>query len=503
MRIVDCVKDFSRNEFEFKSGNGYVMPEDTESQFRSVAGECFGMSHPIEARYRPYKGEDLSGKSILIFRQGGLGDVGGFLLPVICHLKKKYPTCYIRIATGCREPLLNIPEIDELHNMPFNVELFDKSDVQLFFQGIIESSSEKSKITHAVDMFYSYFNIDSTHLPFEDKRPKLAFTTAEMDWLGAECKTLGIEDKDIVVGIQIETSAPLRNYPKEHFKRVVDILAKEENTKIVLIGSPQQAYVAGYLKGNYGNVIAAVNYDIRKSIVLANRYNIIIAPDSFFVQVAGALTKPLIGIYGPFASEVRMKYFKNAIGLEPKVVCSPCFKHDFRSCIKGSPSPCFSLVTPEDILETADYLRSKHYGGHFNYMGRLLSAPDFSEIEQYFLSADKGVCFFGGYFKHHNMISVDTNRLVDPDISNLNEPFNRGCYPFVVFMNNFGHQNGTLYNNTKTFVRPGGYFITVKNDCTEQYLNEIKRDLGKSFTIIYSKMDPAAQVGIVVGKKPY
>jgi ADP-heptose:LPS heptosyltransferase len=502
MRIVDITKTFNRAGTNYEAGKSFVMPEDIESQFRSVAGDCMGMSHPIEPVYKKYNGEDLSGKKLIVWRQGGVGDIY-FLSSALCYIKRRYPTCTLRVATGCREPLENLPEIDQLLSMPFDAKLLEDSDYHLMFQGIIESSSEKSKNTHAADMFFSYFNIDSTHLPPEDKKPKTVFSETEMKWLDEECKKLSVAPEDYVVGIQMETSAPLRNYPKEKFKIIIDVMSKESNVKIFLIGSPQQNTVAGYLKGNASNVIIATNYDVRKSIVLVNRYNLVISPDSFMVQAAGALDKPLIGIYGPFSSEVRMKYFKNAIGLEPKVVCSPCYKHDFRSCIKGFPSPCFSLVNPEDILEAANYLRKKFGGGNFNYMAPVLKDPDLSEIEKYLLSVDKGLCFFGGYFKHDNMIRVDINKFVGADITDLNHNFDRAKYPFVLFMNNFGMQNGSVYSNSKEFVRPGGYFISYKIDCNEQIFLDLKRDLGRSYVVLYSKFDPATRVGIIVGRKPY
>jgi hypothetical protein len=221
------------------------------------------------------------------------------------------------------------------------------------------------------------------------------------------------------------------------------------------------------------------------------------------VQTAGALEKPLIGIYGPFPSEVRMKYFKNAIGLDSKVVCAPCYKHDFRTCIKGFPSPCFSLIDAEDILQAVDYQRNKFYGGHFNYLNPLLREPDFSEIEQYFLSADKGLCFFGAYYSHPNMMRVDINRFVKADITDMNHPFEWGKYPFVLYMNNIGYQNGAVFGNSRNFVRPGGYFMVYREDCVEPMYLELKKDIGKTFTLMYSKFDPVKRAGLIVGKKPF
>jgi len=501
MRIVEVTKDFTRGT-GFLAGHKYVMAEEQEGQFRSINGNCMGMSYPIETMYREYKGEDLTGKRIMVWRTGGIGDLC-FLNPVFKYLKNKYKDCFIRVATGCRQPLENIPWIDELYDMPFDAKLLEDTNYHRMFQGIIEGMSEKSKITHAVDMFYSYFGIDSIQIDPEFKKPNLVFTDAEKLWLENECKTLKIMNDDFVLGIQIETSSPLRNYPKEKLKVVVDVLAKEDKVKIVLIGAPQQALVGNFLKGTYPNVIVATNYDVRKSIVLANRYNLILSSDSFMVQIAGALDKPLIGLYGPFPSEVRMKYFKNAIGLEPKVVCSPCYKHDFRACIKGSPSPCFSLVDSEDILQAIDFQRNKFFGGHFKYVTPLFKEPDFSEIEKYFLSADKGLCFFGTYYKHPNMIRVDTNKFVEADITDLNHPFDWRSFPFVLFMNNIGYQNGAVFQNSKNFVRPGGYFIVYREGCNEPMFAELVRDIGKTFIIMYSKYDQDSHKGTVLGRRPF
>jgi ADP-heptose:LPS heptosyltransferase len=502
MRFIEINKNFEKNGTKFLEGHKYVMAEDVEAQLRSVSGDAMGMSYPIENIYRPYKGEDLTGKRIMAWRTGGIGDLH-FISPVFKYLKKRYPGCFIRMASACKQPLENLPEIDELYDMPFDVKLLEDMDFHLFFQGIIESGSEQSKKIHAVDMFFSYFKIDSTQFPPEDKVPRIVLSDNEKKWVVEECNRLGLGQGDLVVGIQMETSSPLRNYPKEKLKVVIDILARENKVKIILVGTVQQNILANFFKGNLNNVIPAVNYDVRKSIVFASRYNIIISPDSFLVQTAGALDKPLIGLYGPFPSEVRMKYFKNAIGMEAKVVCSPCFKHDFRTCIKGFPSPCFSLIEPEDILQAINYQRNKFYGGHFNYMAPLFNTPDFSEIEQYFLSADKGLCFFGAYFNHQNMIRVDANKFVKADINDLNYPFEWRKYPFVLFMNNFGYQNGAIFNNCRNFIRPGGYFIIYRENCVEPIFNELKKDIGKTFILMYSKFDPVKKTGTVVGKKPF
>jgi ADP-heptose:LPS heptosyltransferase len=502
MRIVEIIKGFTHENKRFEAMHSYVMAEDVESNYRTVSGECVGMSHPIEKVYRQYKGEDLNGKRIMVWRTGGIGDIF-FLNPVLRYLKKKYPTSFIRVASGCKQPLENVPEINEVYDMPFDAKHLNDVDYHLMFQGIIEGESAQSKRTHATDMFFSYFGIDSLQFPQEEKVPRLFFTKDEMTWLKATLTSLGIEEKNYVVGIQMETSSPLRNYPKEKFKPIIDILAQEENVKVVLIGSEQHNLIAQFYKGNSQNIVMATRFNVRQSIVLATRYDLIVSPDSFMIQTAGALDKPLVGIYGPFASEVRMKYFKNSIGLDPSVVCSPCYKHDFRPCIKGFPSPCFTQISVEDMLQAIDYQKHIFTGQHFKYMNDYLKEPDLSEIEQYLLSADKGIVFFPRYFRHHNMLTVDVNPFTKADITDLQTNFTRESHPFVIFFNEMQPKYINLYNNAKGLVRPGGYFIVYKDNGVEALYNDVKVDMGKNFTLMYSKFDPTTKIFIVVGKKPY
>lgn len=502
MRMVEMNKPFTNNGIKFEARHRYVMAEDVEGQYRTTFGDAIGMSYPIEQIYRPYKGENLSGKRIMVFRTGGIGDLF-FLNAPLRYLKKKYPTCFIRAASACKQPLENVPEIDEVHDMPFDAKYLNDVDYHLFFQGILESSSEISKKTHAVDMFFSYFGIDSIQLPAEDKIPRVFFKKEEMDWLKQTTEKMGINDSNYVVGVQMETSAPLRNWPKEKMKTVIDVLSNEPGVKIVLIGTEQHEQLGQFFKGNNPNIIMATRFSVRQAITLTNRYNLVISPDSFMIQAAGALDKPQIGLYGPFPSEVRMKYFKNAIGMDPSVVCTPCFKHDFRPCVKGFPSPCFSLITVDDVLQAANYLKVKTSGQNFNYMAQILKAPNLSDVEQYILSADKGLAIFPRYFKHPNMVTMDVNPYTKPDISDLNAPIPRESFPFVIYFNDIQPKFLNLYNNSKGFVRPGGYFIVYREGGHESLFTDLKMDLGKNFILMLTKFDPATKNFILVGKRPY
>lgn len=505
MKVVEMTKTFVLNGAKYEAGHRYIMDETTESMLRSLQGSNVGITFPIESVYRPYRGEDLSGKKFMAWRMGGIGDLS-FINPCIRYLKKKYPTCSIRFASGNKQPLENLPEIDQLYNMPFDAELLKDADYHLMFQGIIEGMSEDSKNNHAVDMFLKYFSIDPATVPPEEKIPHFVFTDDEMVWLSKTLPMLGILSKNYVVGIQLESSSPIRNFPNNKIKAVIDVLAREENIKIVLIGTEAQEPMANFYKNGNPSIILATRFSVRQAIILANRYDLVLAPDSFMIQIAGGLRKPVVGLYGPFPSWARMKYFKNAVGLDPVVKCSPCYKHDFRSCIKaapGFPSPCFSLTNVDDVLQALDYLKNKTTGSHFAFMG--IGDIDLSEVEKYMMSADKGISFFGEHFSHTNVIKVDNSPYYKADIKDLNSEFKRNYYPFVMYFgpSGFMPKNKQYYNGCKTMVREGGYFIVYSPKTNEAFYNDVKKDLEKDFSIIYEKLDNIKNITLIVAKKGY
>ncbi len=84
--------------------------------------------------------------------------------------------------------------------------------------------------------------------------------------------------------------------------------------------------------------------------------SLIIAPDSSFVHIAGALGVPIVGLYGCFPSLLRMKYYKKAIGIDTNVPCAPSFTHGHAPCYRGDPPPCFSVISVKNILDAVDHL---------------------------------------------------------------------------------------------------------------------------------------------------
>jgi ADP-heptose:LPS heptosyltransferase len=363
MLIIPVLQDFVYEGSLYKAKEYYVGSEELAENMRINHPEYVGIMSTLTSRFsKQYQGEDLNGKTILIWRSGGIGDVL-MVTAVLRYLKKRYPTCQIHFATLIKDVVKNLPYIDQAHSMPFSLDTLDRSNYFIQYQGLIEGGSEQSKVNHAVDLYLGSSAINPAWVQSSDKLPEIAFSDEEKDWYTAELKRLGINDTDYIVGIQMMSSSPTRNYPFDKMRSLIDTLSGQ-CIGIALIGDAQLSKSADYFKSGRPNIIDATKYSIRQTFIMAQRWNLIIAPDSMMIQVAGALGKPVIGLYGGFRSQNRMKYFKDAIGLDGTMVCSNCCMHD--PCPKGT--LCMQLISVSDILQSVDYLKFKTTGSHLRFM---------------------------------------------------------------------------------------------------------------------------------------
>jgi len=158
----------------------------------------------------------------------------------------------------------------------------------------------------------------------------------------------------------LEASSPIRTFS---FEKTISLVRRllAMGYCVFIFGGEKQKGIGTHFDVLFGKNSNFVNmttkqYSLRKSIAMASQMDVMVAPDSAFIHIAGALDVPIVGLYGCFPSVLRMKYYKHSVGIDCNVACSPGFKHGHASCVKGDPSPCFSVVQVEDILNAIEHL---------------------------------------------------------------------------------------------------------------------------------------------------
>ena len=306
------------------------------------------------------KEQPEQGKSVFLFRSGGIGDVM-FMIPLIKRLRLDFN---MKIIVGTSPMYLDVfkgnPDVSELVFMPFDISILDRVDYYLTFEGIIEDKTKFSQTYAAIDLFLGAAGYDPMSVPFEDKIPDIHLTTEEQVWAQNNFSRLPLNHAEPTIGVQLQASSPIRDFPLTKMVGTIRHYV-EQDFNIFLFGGSRQDQVGEYIRETLRykqNVInlAKNGVSLRESILWASKMSVILAPDSAFIHIAAGLDIPVVGLYGCFPSMLRMRYYRNAIGLDSNVACAPSFIHGHLPCHKGDPSPCFSVISVEDIINAINHL---------------------------------------------------------------------------------------------------------------------------------------------------
>jgi len=309
--------------------------------------------------YRPYIGQDLTDKTILVFRTGGIGDLL-FIQPNLLYLKKKYPTCYIKFACGpqYRPMIENWDCIDEVLDLPFSIRHLMKSHYHMLFEGVIERCNE-SHTVNAYNLFSRWLGLDlpdNLLLPRQDPKEDLVDKCFNIlkDW--------GIADESFVL-MQLRASSPIRTPSHEFWVKIIDELnARGHN--VVLTDNPRQGKnideFITLLKNpnktfNFCQHSAAIDH----TIALVKLSKATIATDSALNHIAASMDIKCFGIFGPFPGFIRLKTYQHSAWIDAQKSCAPCYIHSPKPCPHSTPdgySMCYNklIETDEKLKDVID-----------------------------------------------------------------------------------------------------------------------------------------------------
>lgn len=281
--------------------------------------------------YRPYRGEDLSDKSLFVMATS-IGDTL-FMQPVIKFIKEKYPTCSVTYAASpvIRDLISCYPKglIDRVYESTLFVRagVIEESDYHLYSNFIISKNTE-AHCKNAYDIFAEYagVNFDAEDYPTELVPKKFA----------SEEISKKLPKNDFVV-CQVRASTSNRMIPTVKWRSIVsdvvgmgyDVVFLDtpnfhelyENDIINMLSESVRPHVKSLCKSVKG---------LKHTIAAMSMCSGVIGIDSSLVHIAGALGKPVVGIYTAFTGDVRITTFKhydyvNSSGCE--CVFYPCYYH--------------------------------------------------------------------------------------------------------------------------------------------------------------------------------
>lgn len=297
--------------------------------------------------YRPYQGEELEDKRLLIFRTGGIGDLL-FIQPNLNYLKEKYPTCEIVFACGPQyQSMVETWDcVDEVLDLPFTLGSLQSADYHALFEGVIE----RCKLAETINAYNLFSEWLGLNLPNELLVPKQQAKEEKVEYCIEKLAEWKVEPKDFII-MQLRASSPIRTPRPKFWTDMIDSLT-DRGHKIVLTDNPRQAkFIDDFMRllKNKDKVFNFCQYSktLDYSIALTQLAKGVVATDSALNHIAASVGTSCFGVYGPFPGDIRLKTYPKAKWVDAKRDCAPCFIHSPFPCPQAGSnkfSPCYDNI---------------------------------------------------------------------------------------------------------------------------------------------------------------
>lgn len=303
--------------------------------------------------YRPYLGQNLDNKNLLVFRTGGIGDLL-FIQPNLRYLKEKYPTCNIAFACGPQyQPMVeNWDCVNEVLDLPFTLNRLSKSHYHVLFEGVIERCRQ-AETENAYNLFSKWMGLD---LPDNLLVPQQISPPELIEKCRGILSEMGVPEKGYVV-MQLRASSQVRS-PRPEFWMALANKLTEKGHHILITDNPRQAdKVDEFIKMIYRKDMihnfCAKSEDIAHSIAVISLAEGVIATDSAMNHIATSVDVPAFGVMGPFPGYIRFKTYPKMDWVDSKRDCTHCYLHGHRPCPHAGPdgfSPCYDVIDIDEII---------------------------------------------------------------------------------------------------------------------------------------------------------
>ncbi len=356
LQTVEFVQNYFKKQ-SLKKKNRYVMGLGVYQQLKLDPGGKKKLLKPSPPKfqnvYKPYMGQDLTDKNLLVFRTGGIGDLL-FIQPNLRYLKEIYPSCNISFACGPQyQPMVENWEcVDEVLDLPFSLNTLQKAHYHVLFEGVIERCRQ-AESENAYNLFSKWMGLDLPDIyltPKQDPKSELVEKCQEIlsDWR--------IPEKGFVV-MQLRASSPVRSPRPEFWVELVNKLT-DNGHHVLLTDNPRQAdkvdqFIKKIYKKDMVHNFCSKSDDIAHSIAIISLAEGVIATDSAMNHIAASVGVPMMGIMGPFPGYIRFKTYKKADWVDSKRHCTHCYLHGHRPCKEAGGdgfSPCYDDISVEEIV---------------------------------------------------------------------------------------------------------------------------------------------------------
>jgi len=325
--------------FRFEKNKEYVVPtgiyhsliNDSKNKKRSPYVKL--SKKPFSKLYRPYEGQNLNGKTLLVSRLGGIGDLL-YIQPSVNIIKRQFPKSKIIFATRPSFHMMvqNWENVDSVITFPFPMKALIRTDYHGIFEGVIERTFE-SKIINAYELFAQWLGLKNYSvedlMPYQEpKKDAIKYCLSILDeW--------NVKPYNFII-LQKRASALNRTPPDEIWIKILEKI-RNLNIPIVITDEPKfynehEKFIKEIGLNNIYN-FSMYSKNIYYSIAMTSLARMAVCPDTSMIPISTSVRTPCFHIHGAYPPILRQSpnlLYTESIRGESE--CGPCFKMAWENC---------------------------------------------------------------------------------------------------------------------------------------------------------------------------
>ncbi len=154
------------------------------------------------------------------------------------------------------------------------------------------------------------------------------------------------------IGLVIGSSPawPTKRWPLEFFEELAERLIRKDATRVVLIGSPEDARLAENFRGLESDKILNLTGQttLEDLISVVQRLDVLVTGDTAPLHVAAATRVKIVSLFGPTDPRRHMPPAADAVVLARHLACQPCYSGQ---CKNSEPLACLRKISVEEVYD--------------------------------------------------------------------------------------------------------------------------------------------------------
>jgi hypothetical protein len=360
MKILSSLVDVRVGGIELRRGARYVAGDSVAGHLHMAAQGCVRIVADATVYTRPWRGEDLAGKRLLIYRPLGIGDE--FLAARLAWIAKHNHNAH-QVGLAIYEN--HHPFWTHTPDLPFRLfgavipwADWQAADYHVVGEHWWESISTADQ-PGVYDIFSSVCNIQ---IPESDRIPYIPAVPPEVLAKTAQTMNPWLADRPLVLW-QLAATSRIRSYPPDQTDHAMaDILART-TANIVAIGHPsqvetyeiQQSDRLTVYSGGIPGLLALIAFAASRNQAPGTTHqapgtthqapgtthqapgtthqapdtSCLVCPDSVAGHIAATHPAlPVISLWSSFHPSRRVASYPNHRPIFNEIKCSPCWSHE-------------------------------------------------------------------------------------------------------------------------------------------------------------------------------